>query len=402
MGGRETERTKTMKAPELKILHGDCRETLRQVPDGSVHCCVTSPPYWGLRSYLPKGHPDKAREIGAEPTPEAYVQTMVEVMREVRRCLHPTGVCLLNIGDSYNAYNGNRGASKSISANIEDAIPDLPSGSGLLCQTLKPKDLCLVPWRVAIALQADGWWVRSVIAWCKKAPMPESVTDRPTSAWEPVFLLARSERYFWDAESVKEKADMKPQQRHTNGRGDKDDGYPPHRRAPGMTNPNGRNLRNVWHLGPEPFSGSHFAVFPTEIPRRAILAGTSARGCCPQCLAPWKRVVEKTGGRDWKNDRMKSKGIPGELNGDGPYKRGQSMEPLNNNKICSTTGWRPTCGCGREDTVPCRVLDPFGGSGTTGAVALELGRSAILCELNEGYLELVRRRADTTPGLPGL
>jgi DNA modification methylase len=318
----------------IQVLHGDVRETLRQIPSGTVQMCVTSPPYWGLRSYLPKDHPDKAREIGQEKSPEAYVETMVGVLREVKRCLHDSGTLWLNVGDSYNGSCGTGGATAKQSTNAgsfhEGGIKDAPG--------LKPKDLCGIPWRLVLALQADGWYWRSCIVWHKRSCMPESVTDRPTNSWEPIFLLAKSQRYFYDAEAVKEKqADASEERARYGWNGRTDDGSNGARTgssfkrmaesgegmatipADGM-----RNQRNVWSLSPEPYSEAHFATFPTEIPKRAILAGS--------------RV---------------------------------------------------------GDT----VLDPFGGSGTTGAVALELGRNAILCELNPQYLPLIRKRTHVTPGL---
>jgi DNA modification methylase len=319
------------------ILHGDCRDTLKTIPAGTVQCCVTSPPYWGLRSYLTKGHAAKHLEIGQEKTPEAFVETMVQVFREVRRCLHDSGTLWLNIGDSY--FGGGRGGNPDESAFRKQATN---AGSLVEPTTIppgcKPKDLCMIPWRVALALQADGWWLRSVICWHKKSCMPESVTDRPTNSWEPIFLLAKSQRYFYDAEAVKEPITESSEERGKYGwNGRTDDGSEGARTGSsfkrmaatgeGMaTIPESgmRNQRNVWTLGPEPYSEAHFATFPTEIPRRAILAGSK---------------------------------------------------------------------CG--DT----VLDPFGGSGTTGAVAIELGRRAILCELNDAYLPLIHKRTDVTPGL---
>jgi DNA modification methylase len=233
---------------------------------------------------------------------------MVAVFREVKRVLREDGV-LLNLGDSYaggGGYSpdapsnqngsmqsaGNQNGRRNISGTIK------PQG------TLKPKDLCGIPWRVAFALQEDGWWLRSEITWCKKAPMPESVTDRPTSATEKIFLLTKSARYFYDAQAVAEQATATDigatgipfggvkypnGNQHVNGA------------ASGIYSGNEyvstgtRNQRNFWLLGPEPYAEAHFATFPTEIPRRAILAGTSAHGACPTCGAPWERVVEKTG-----------------------------------------------------------------------------------------------------------
>ena len=369
-----------MKNQPIQILQGDCRETLKQIPDGTLHCCVTSPPYWGLRSYLPAGHDDKHREIGSEPTPDAYVQTMVEVFREVRRVLHDSGTVWLNVGDSYARQAGDD-STKATDGGMKTGRTGRSSqlfatGNNVPPDGLKPKDLCLIPWRLAIALQADGWWVRSIICWTKKSCMPESVTDRPTNSWEPIFLLAKSAKYFFDAEAVKE-----PLADESIGRGERfaaakakygtperadskhlKDGVDQSCGFAGMASgrSNGydlasglRNQRNVWHLGPEPYAEAHFATFPTEIPRRAILAGTSAKGCCPKCYAPWTR---------------------------------------------EETEWKAGCAC-CEQPIPCSVLDPFGGSGTTGQVAIELARNTILCELNPEYAKLIENRTNVTPGL---
>jgi len=378
--------------PSLKTLHGDCRDVLRRVPDGSVHCCVTSPPYWGLRSYLPKDHPDKSREIGQEKTPEQFVATMVEVFREVRRCLHDSGTLWLNLGDSYASDSkGSGGPSAKQLSNAGSRYETVKLQHGM-----KPKDLCGIPWRVVLALQADGWYWRSCIVWHKKSCMPESVTDRPTNSWEPIFLLAKRATYFYDAEAVKEPSECD----HESGNGfDGRQGtadYQGRRGGLGSTKswkPGGtRNQRNVWSLGPEPYSEAHFATFPTEIPRRAILAGTSARGCCPKCLTPWERVVETTGegGNNPKNSSVPpgaKNPMAGERLGGGAY-QAQSR----------TLGWQPGCECNAGEPIPCTVLDTFGGSGTTGMVALELGRNATLCELNDGYLPLIQKRTHVTPG----
>jgi DNA modification methylase len=356
----------------VRILIGDVLDGLRTLDAGSVQCCVTSPPYWGLRDYGVDG------QIGLEPTPEAFVAKMVEVFREVRRVLREDGVCFLNIGDSYAANRGGsampaetlaggvsgRGDKVAKRGRESDYVPHRdPASHGL-----KHKDLCMIPWRVALALQADGWYLRSVIVWAKKSPMPESVTDRPTSSWEPIFLLAKGERYFMDMEAVKEPNVRVPHAgQHLNGEA----------RASGPNDRNGhsqweqpdrvwadnggRNQRNVWHLGPEPYSEAHFATFPTEIPRRAIKAGTSEKGACPECGAPWKRVA--TGGAFAQLDRRNP-----------------------------PSDWQPTCKCGNPNTRPCVVLDPFLGSGTTIAVARTLGRHGVGCELNPAYAELARER----------
>jgi len=406
------------------VMAGDVRESLKRIPDGSVHCCVTSPPYLGLRSYLPKGHPDKHREIGQEATPDLFVQTMVEVFREVRRCLHESGTLWLNLGDTYNGYMANQRGT-SLEECRQESRPFFDPGTGLRTDGLKPKDLCLIPERAVLALQGDGWWVRSKIVWHKRSCMPESVTDRPTNSWEPIFLLAKSQRYFYDAEAVKEKQTESSAERAQYGwNGNTDDGSNGARTgssfkrmaesgegmatipADGM-----RNQRNVWSLGPEPYSEAHFATFPTEIPRRAILAGTSARGCCPKCGEPWVRVVEKgLTAHDGDTASAYEKGsTANRLAKLRQAARERGGEYSNESR---TVGWEAGCEChfgvmrqkGQleyepEPPIPCTVLDPFGGSGTTGAVALELGRRAILCELNPDYLELIGQRTHVTPGL---
>jgi len=403
-----------------RIIIGDVIDGLRTLDDGSVQCCVTSPPYWGLRDYGVEG------QIGLEKTPDEFVAKMVDVFCEVRRVLRDDGVMFLNLGDSY-ANNGVSNTStvggftgeriRSGAKGTMDSRPrNIPDG-------LKPKDLCMIPWRVALALQADGWWLRSVICWAKKSPMPESVTDRPTSSWEPIFLLAKSERYFYDAEAVKEAAVKTGTDAHLRGGSGERAGTRGGLRgavirkaANGSTLGGGaygrdalgdaipekdrraqvegedvfveashtRNQRNVWHLGPEPYPESHFAVFPTEIPRRAIKAGTSEKGCCAACGAPWARVVER------KNcDRTDASEYAAGL---GDVATARTRTACNfRNGITTSVGWEPGCTCG-ADVVPCMVLDPFLGSGTTVAVARELGRYGVGCELNPEYAKLARDR----------
>jgi DNA modification methylase len=361
-----------------------------------------------LRSYLLKDHPDKAREIGSEATPEAYVETMVQVFREVRRCLTDSGTLWMNLGDSFfGSGQRNQGSIEAQpewaqKANRETHKRGLANGSGL-----KFKDLCMIPWRVALALQADGWWLRSVIVWHKRSCMPESVTDRPTNSWEPIFLLAKSQKYFYDAEAVKEKADTEPHAPGNRLHPDKISG--PNDRGghsqwedsmDKIWGDGRRNQRNVWSLGPEPYSEAHFATFPTEIPKRAILAGTSAKGCCPKCYEPWERVVEKTKTNVRKtNDTGKVRDVLNDPNGEcRVLPRARTGEDFSWNT--RTVGWQPGCECNAGDPIPNTVLDPFGGSGTTGMVALELGRKAVLIELNSDYVNLIRERCNVTPGLP--
>ena len=330
-----------------EIQTGDVLERLVELPDDSVQCVVTSPPYWGLRDY---GTGDA--QIGLEPSFDEYVAKMVEVFREVRRVLRPDGVLWLNLGDSYSGAGKTRGDAAvpgtlvhgQKRSNRRDGAPvprtKLPG--------LKPKDLIGIPWRVAFALQGDGWWLRSDVIWAKPNPMPESVRDRPTKSHEYVFLLSKSHRYFYDADAIREGAkgdhprtvDHQPEPSngllppHTGLRkaglrksGNKERTYQRDIGRPGRhggdigrTFPwegTSRNARTVWTIATQPFPGAHFATFPEELPRRCIGSGS----------------------RD------------GDL-----------------------------------------VLDPFAGAGTTGVVALRMGRAFVGIELSEDYSELARKR----------
>jgi len=242
------------------------RADARALPlrDGSVQCCVTSPPYWGLRDYGTPG------QIGLEATPEEYVAHMVDVFREVRRVLRDDGVLWLNLGDSYAA---NRSYQVPDSKHV-----DVGNNGGMSVPPgLKPKDLVGVPWRVAFALQADGWWLRSDIIWHKPNPMPESVTDRPTRAHEYLFLLTKAERYYYDAAAVKEPGITKYQHAAIRERnvGGRTDGYTTIKTGGGLgCNPSGRNLRSVWTITTKPYKGSHYAVMPEKLVEPCIKAGS--------------------------------------------------------------------------------------------------------------------------------
>jgi site-specific DNA-methyltransferase (cytosine-N4-specific) len=265
---------------DLQILTGDCLAILPTLRAESAQCCVTSPPYWGLRDY------DHPAQIGAEQSPEQYVENLVHIFREVRRVMRNNGTLWLNVGDGYarNGGTGNHGPNamvgntKKLIQKRNCKVPD--------CWGLKDRDLMGLPWRVAFRLQADGWILRSRITWIKKTAMPESVKNRPTSATEEIFLFAKSTTYFYEPSAVREAS--------------------------------GANLRNYWILGPEPHGNGHPAAFPRELARRCILLGS--------------RVGET-------------------------------------------------------------VLDPFGGSGTTGLAAIEVGRKAILIELNPAYVQMTEERA---------
>ena len=257
------------------IEFGDCRETMRRwaAQGVKVQTCVTSPPYFGLRDY---GHDG---QIGLEQTPEQYIAAMVEVFRCVRDVLADDGTLWLNIGDSYNAYNGNRGRSTSFQQATDEALPKLPKGAGLTVQDLKNKDLIGIPWMLAFALRADGWYLRQDIIWHKPNPMPESVRDRCTKAHEYIFLLSKSERYFYDQEAAMEPVAASTIERLSQPNMHQQEGSA---RVPGKTNGNMkavgrtdlRNRRSVWTVATKPYKGAHFATFPPALIEPCVLAGS--------------------------------------------------------------------------------------------------------------------------------
>jgi DNA modification methylase len=243
-----------------RIINADVIDGLRSLESESVQCCITSPPYWGLRDYGVEG------QIGLERTPEEYVAHLVEVFREVRRVLRNDGTLWLNLGDSYNGSGGAGG--DYAPGGLEAGQPKYP---GRRISTLKPKDLVGIPWRVAFALQEDGWYLRSDIIWHKPNAMPESVRSRPTKAHEYVFLLAKSPRYFYDADAVREESHYRAPKGSGAGRGRySDDGMGSVPSGGVSANPLGRNRRDVWTIPTRPYKGAHFATFPPPLPRRAV------------------------------------------------------------------------------------------------------------------------------------
>jgi len=439
-----------------KLYHGDCLEIMRELESDSVQCCVTSPPYWGLRDYgLPpqiwdgdsdcehdfkieiikeqtkisnktglhndgRKNPitEKYREtldsmtlkkfergfcskcnawkgtFGLEPTPELYIKHGVEIFREVRRILRPDGTLWLNMGDSYATQSGTYGGEekyKGLQANMGTASAQKqkkPAEIGL-----KHKDLCGIPWRLALALQADGWYLRSDIIWSKPNPMPESVTDRPTKAHEYLFLMSKNAKYYYDAEAVREGG---PTYTRKAGGYYGRDGINASRFAGkgGFGDSDittiGRNKRSVWTIPTQPFPEAHFATFPEKLVIPCIMAGTSEKGNCSVCGKPWMRVTEseksfesgsgKSGNLIYGKNKEKCQG-----GGDtGDIRKG----PVIHTK---TLGWQPSCDCGGEPTKPI-VLDPFMGSGTVGAVCEKYGRRWIGCELSKEYCDIAVER----------
>jgi DNA modification methylase len=265
----------------ITILTGCCLSMLATLADQSVNTCVTSPPYWGLRDYGQSG------QLGLEQTPEEYVANMVKVFREVRRVLRDDGTLWLNLGDSY-AGGGSLGrndADRNIGGlggnRLGSGNPGRQGRVGLF-SGLKPKDLVGIPWRVAFALQTDGWYLRQDIIWSKPNPMPESVRDRCTKAHEYIFLLTKSERYYYDSEAIKETSVTFGRQAPASSCGPKHDGvdrgWDGVPRTGDSYNRPYRNRRSVWTVASKPFAGSHFATYPQKLIEPCILAGSPVGG----------------------------------------------------------------------------------------------------------------------------
>jgi DNA modification methylase len=386
--------------PKTHFIEADAREI--PLADGSVQCCVTSPPYWGLRDY---GHDG---QIGLEPTLAEYLRTMVAVFGEVRRVLRDDGCLWLNMGDGF--HNGDKGGHPRSTTGKQATSRGTVKGltpNRLPQEGFKPKDLLMQPHRLAIALQEDGWYVRMDNVWHKPNPMPESVTDRPTKSHEYVFLLTKAERYYYDAHAVREPAQDWGTRERKNFRGGTTD---PLLKHSGFKNGNaaatGRNLRSVWRMTTRSCKEAHFATFPIDLPRRCIQAGTSERGCCPTCRAPWRRIVDKvrvptrpgTDSKVYEPDPAKKQDALGKRQYTGFNARWKDSQEVGNRdpqRHCTsttTTAWVPGCKCPPHEPVPCRVLDIFGGAATTALAAHDLGRDCVIVERKREYLDIGRKR----------
>lgn len=416
--------------PEATLLVGDAEAVLRTLPEKSVHCVVTSPPYYRLRDYHVEG------QIGLEdlhdclgwatgnPCGQCYICKIVAVFREVWRVMRDDATLWLNIGDTFSNVGKNGGHSfgkNTTSANGGyQTVRNLKkSGGG------KAKDMLGIPFRAALALQADGWYLRSDIIWSKLNPMPENVTDRPTRSHDYLFLLTKSPKYFYDPEAVKE-----PATGGTHSRGTK---LSPPKESANTADGNGhknwtsftpnmvafRNKRSVWPIASEAFTSGHFATYPCKLVEPCILAGTSARGVCPTCYTPWKRVFIR------RPLAEPPQNYHGSLLKEGRKVRIRPDTGMGNRYEQFAVGWRPGCNCYEAPawqsdldadqlapllksyksfpTVPATVLDPFNGAATTGKVALEHGRNYIGIDLNPEYIEISRNRlASTNFGIAGL
>jgi len=321
-----------------------------------------------------------------------YVEHIVEVFREIRRVLRDDGTAWLNLGDSYNSAgrktNGTRigvkqGTNRASATGADDYRATAPG--------LKQKDLVGIPWRVAFALRADGWYLRSDIIWHKPNPMPEAVTDRPTRCHEYIFLLAKNDRYFFDTEAIRECPAGDEERPQLAADEAKANPMAYHRELAVVA---GRNRRTVWTITTKQYPGSHFAVWPPDLVELMVKAGTSEKGCCAKCGAPIQRVTERVGAPSHQAEENFDHGL-----GEGPTQQIQ-MNAWQYGQVLKTPagayhqtlGWEPTCQCGTSETARCVVLDPFSGSGTTGEVAMGLGRDYIGIDLNAAYLPMARAR----------
>jgi DNA modification methylase len=383
-----------------EILVGDNRELLKTLPDSSVQTVITSPPYWGLRDYgtanwiggdpeckhyrdnkvsesTTTGHTRHTsgigdgiykdvckicgavredEQIGLEKTPEEYVEELCKVFDEVWRVLKDDGILWLNIGDTY-VGTGSKGDLK------DPKYSDGRNAQGVALNGkvsgLKTKELIGVPWRVAFALQARGWYLRQDIIWAKNNPMPESVRDRCTKSHEYIFMMTKQPKYFFDSLGIREEAVTPAGTKGAKGSAERSGTEKVNSRPTEYAVYTGyRNKRDVWNVNTKPYKEAHFATYPPELIEPCVLAGTSEYGECAECGKAWVRAEES---------------------------------------------WEKQCKCETTEVVPQTVLDPFSGAGTTGLVALKNGRRYLGLELNPEYAELSRGRIEkdlTTPAKP--
>jgi DNA modification methylase len=374
----------------VTIHHGDAWELAPTLAPQSIHTIVTSPPYWGLRDY---GEPG---QFGLEPTPDEYVAKLVRLFALLRPALRDDGTAWLNLGDSYASSTSNNGSYSEKSTLAGFTSPDTKGRQANdagekrhLNHGLKPKDLVGIPWRVAFALQADGWYLRSDIIWHKPNPMPESVTDRPTKAHEYLFLLSKQARYYYDHEAIKEPSVFPVGSREDVERGGFDGKWDEPGKEAFRSIADTRNKRSVWTIPTRPFSQAHFAVFPPDLIKPCILAGAPEK-CCPECGAPWERVVERTCDYDGSKYGKRAVDATGGAISGGTDRSTLGSSNGKQTGKTSTVGFAPTCDHGHEP-IGGTVLDPFMGSGTTAQVARSLGRKAVGSELNAEYIEMAAK-----------
>lgn len=370
-----------------QVHQSDALDFTQKLPDNCIHSIITSPPYFNVRDYQVDG------QYGLEATPAAYVETLVTLFRECKRVLRNDGTFWLNIGDVYNSNrNNNQGTGLTPDGSKYQWAIEASGITGLPDHSLPEKNLLLIPHRLAIALQDDGWIVRQDNVWAKDAPMPESVQDRTTRAHEYIFHLVKQGDYYYDADAIREPyndaVDMEYRQKLRKGSNYTLKNAKNYPRDFSLNT--GRNKRSVWRLKSEPFSGPHYATFPSELPRTCILAGCPER-CCPICGVGWVREVEATGGtigQSWHpHEHDAERGMMQDIPSLGNATNGNGEHYQRIDK-----GFHPACTCNAPETLPGVVYDPFAGSGTTLLVARQLGRTFIGCDISQKYVDIARDR----------
>lgn len=408
----------------VKLFHGNALNILERLPGHAIQTIVTSPPYWGLRDY---GTQD-SNELGSEETPEEYISKMVAIFREAKRVLRNDGTLWLNLGDSYasgevgrhDQSTGERAFDPKGKPIVKGALRERNTSGPRLDMPLG--NLVGIPWRVALALQADGWILRSDIIWHKPNPMPESVQNRCTKAHEYLFMFSKKGNYYYDNEAVKEEHTSSGIRKATNNEKLKERTLAgsAYTQSTSENNGfgrdieyNGRNKRSVWSIEDEQqlaqwlatnepdtldrflkestnkpdvwkiatqgYPGAHFATFPPRLIEPCIKAGTSEYGCCANCGDPYIRITERKNAGVKNTDAKRDRSV-GNRNGKGDSTLDGDIPEV------ETIGWERQCSCDTTEVVPCTVLDPFMGAATTAVVSLELGRRVWGIELSKKYI----------------
>ena len=365
----------------IKFLQGNCIDKIKELDDNSIDCVVSSPPYFGLRDYGVDG------QFGLEKTYQDYLTNTVKVFETFKPKLKDTATIWWNVGDSYSSGKRTSTTNQSLRGNKDYGVTRTPVQQGI-----KEKDLLMIPNRVAIALQDAGWYIRSEIIWHKPNPMPESVRDRPTSCHEKIWLITKSKKYYYDADAIREpvakgtitrlsEKNLKNQKGSNRGNGGM--------RSNGNMKPVGnmetKNKRNVWTVTTKPCKEAHFATFPKDLIEPCIKAGCPEK-VCVKCGTPYVRNLKIIFTPERKTRDNMVNVIPGR---DKPTRmNSKNMESL----IKKDLGFKKDCNCKTDEFKSGVVLDPFGGSGTTGIVASLNNRNAILIELNKEYISIANKR----------
>tara|TARA_B100000287_G_scaffold228446_1_gene215363 strand:- start:48 stop:1211 length:1164 start_codon:yes stop_codon:yes gene_type:complete len=374
----------------INLIQGNCLDKLKELKSKSINCCITSPPYYALRDY------NMDEQIGLEDTYQEYIENLVKVFKEVKRLLKDDGTLWLNMGDTY-VGTGQKTKDSYLDKKYKNGRSSKKKPLNNRVEGLKRKDLMGMPWRIAFALQNDGWYLRQDIIWYKTNPMPESVTDRCTKSHEYIFLLSKSVNYYFDNEAIKEKSTFKNSKGEYRANSMKNikkheehDGFDIRNGLSKMKEQPYKNKRSVWKVNTVPFKDAHFATFPPKLIEPMILAGCPEK-ICVDCNTPYVRQVE--------SKRFKRNELPKDDPRYRPNTYEGSYKDINGKADAGYTetkdlGLQKQCDCETNETKAGTVLDPFGGAGTTALVADRLNRNAVSIELNEDYIEITKKRLE--------